>query len=870
MLIISFHFLNVSTIYAQSETDSLKLLSPKGTDTSLVTTSFNEVVPFKKDTLIKPRIIEMDSSLDEPVYYSAQDSIYSDLRTKRVYLYGNAKINYTTIEMTSDYMEIDLDKKQVLATYTYDKDSNRVGEPHFKDGAQEMTAGSISYNFDTKKAYIEEVRTRQDEGYLYMEVAKRQPNEDIHFKKGRFTTCNLPEPHFHFQLSRAVLIPNKRIVTGPANLWIKGVPTPVALPFGFFPLNSEKKKGLVFPKLTPVSQYGFGLQDIGYYTPIGKKKNVETTFFGTIYSRGVWGVANLTNYNKRYKSSGSFRLDFQQFRGDFVDTFTHNKISVSWKHTQDPKANPYWRFGADVNFISDNNTKNNINPVNPQYFNNAFRSSVTVNRLFPGKPFSIGMKLGANQSTTTKNIFFELPTMNFNVTRIYPFKVFRKNKVGQEKWYEKIGMTYGLEAKNQANMQDSLFKSPYRSLIGKQFLNGVYHNVNLTTTIKAFKGALNIAPTISYQNYWNFQKTDRYWDGTTQTVNYDTTQGFFVGQNLNMNLNISSALYSFYRVAGLKNVRFRHVARPSIGFSYIPNLTKYTTANAGINGASVSYSPYERSLYHAGAAKDQALITFGLSNVIDMKFPSKRDSTGTKKVALIEGLSFNGSYDLLKDSMNLSDITMALRLRPYKMLGIVAGALWNPYNWNDSTGTSTKDFAITQRKKLGRYTSFNVATTLTLTNKEGQKILSETANTLSQNWNQDYQYYTLHPYEVIDFRIPWKLDISHNVAYRVNQYRTVLNPSKDNVIQTISFSGQISITQRWLIMMDGSYDLNNGRFTNIGMKVSRNLHCWNLTFQWYPLRGVNNVGSSFILSIAANANLLKDLKQNFQKPPLFK
>jgi hypothetical protein len=204
------------------------------------------------------------------------------------------------------------------------------------------------------------------------------------------------------------------------------------------------------------------------------------------------------------------------------------------------------------------------------------------------------------------------------------------------------------------------------------------------------------------------------------------------------------------------------------------------------------------------------------------------------------------------------------------MLGIVAGAVWSPYNWNDSTGASTKDFAISQRKKLGRYTSFNVATTLTLTNKEGQKILSENADNLRQNWNQDYQYYTLHPYEVVDFRIPWKLDISHNVAYRVNTNRTALNPAKDDVIQTISFNGQISITQRWLIMMDGSYDLNNGRFTNIGMKISRNLHCWNLTFQWYPLRGVNNVGSSFVLTIAANANLLKDLKQNFQKPPLFK
>lgn len=863
-------FLNVGESFAQKNTDSLQINASTDSLAQVSATILpQDTSNLSEDSLIKPRIVKVDSSLEQPVYYTAEDSIYSDLKTKRVYLYGNAQINYGDIEMTSDYMVIDLDKKEVLATYTLDKDSNRVGEPHFTDGAQEMTAASISYNFNTKKAYIEEVRTHQSEGYLYMEMAKRHPNKEIHFKKGKFTTCSLEEPHFHFQMSRAILIPDKRIVTGPANLWIKGIPTPLALPFGFFPMNSQKKKGLVFPKIAPVSQYGFGIQDIGFYTPIGKNKNVETTFYGTIYSRGVWGLANLTNYKKRYKSEGTFRLDFQQFRGNFIDTFINNKIKIAWTHRQDPKANPYWRFGADVNFVSDNNTKNNINPVNPQYFNNQFRSSITVNRLFPGKPFSIGMKVGANQSTQTKNIFFELPTLNFNMNRIYPFRIFRKNKVGKDKWYEKIGLTYGLEMKNQARIQDSLFKAPYRKMIGKQILNGVHHNINMTTTIKAFKGALNIAPTVSYQNYWNFQKTNRLWDATNQVVQYDTTYGFYVGQQLNMNVNLSSAFYSFYRVVGLKNVRFRHVARPHIGFSYIPGLSKYITSNAGINGTSVTYSPFERALYRGGSNKDRALITFGLSNVIDMKVPSKRDSTGTKRIGLVEGLSFSGNYDLLKDSMNLSDITMALRLRPWQKLGIVASAVWSPYNWIDSTGAYTKDFAWGQRKKLGRFMSFNVATTLTLTNKEGQKILNETRNQLKDNWNQDYGYYITHPYEVIDFRIPWKINISHNLAYRVNTNRTQFNPDKDNVIQTISFNGQISITQRWLISMDGSYDINEGRFTNIGMKIARNLHCWNLTFQWYPLRGVNNVGSSFVLTIAANANLLRDLKQDFQKPPFF-
>ncbi len=815
-------------------------------------------------TQTKQRIIRVDDSMDEPIFYSAKDSIYSDLRKKLVHLYTEAKITFGTTVLTADYMVIDLDKNEVTAMYILDADSNRVGEPLFVDGAEEVRASKMRFNFNTKKAYIEETRIQQEESYLYMERAKRQANEEIHFENGRFSTCDLDYPHFHFQLSRAILVPDKRIVTGPANLWINGVPTPLALPFGFFPTSSEKKRGIVFPQIIPVSQNGFGLQDLGFYTPIGD--NFETTIFGTLFSRGSWGLANQTNYNVRYKYQGAARIDFLSLKQPFPSDNSLNKFTLNWQHSQDAKSNPYWRFAANVNFVSDNNTQNTLDPMNTQYFNNALQSSVTINRMFPGKPYNLGMKVGANQNSQTGNIFMDAPSINFNMSRVFPLKVFRKKTtVGAEKWYEKVGFTYNSEFKNQANVNDSLFTSQYSHLITSRFLNGVNHNMNLTTTLKAFNGTLNITPTVNYTNFWNFQATNQRWDTETNTIAQDSLTGFFMGQNLSLQINATNSIYSLYRLIGLKNVRFRNVTRPSLGFRYVPSLTNHRTEFAGQNGNIVTYSPYQHSLYREGSNKDQGLITFGLNSVTDMKFPSKRDSTGTKSIGLIEGFTINGSYDLLKDSMNLSDLTMQLRIKPLPLLSIVASANYSLYDWVDSTGATRKEFALSERSKLGRFTTYNIVSTLTITSKEGQKIMGENEKLLRENWNQDFNYYVMYPHQVVDFRIPWKINLSHNLNWRRNLNISEFNPDPTSVIQTLTYNAEIALTPRWRITSTGTYDLKIGAFSTVVVNLYRNIHCWNLSFNWIAV-GPNK---GFVLSIAANANMLRDVKYDFRKPPLF-
>ena len=382
---------------------------------SFADVSYAQVIE-QRDTLVIEK-----SDLDSPIFYSARDSIYTDLKKKQVHLYGDAKVDNGEIKMNAGYILIDLNKNEVLAKYAYDADSNKVEFPIFSDGSDEIKASTIRYNFNTEKGFIEEVAIVQDEMHLYMQVAKRHANEEIHFKKGRFTTCDLPEPHYHFQLSKAVLIPDKRIVSGPMNLWIGGVPTPLGLPFAVIPQAEEKSKGLIFPQFVPISQYGFGIQDLGYYIPIND--NLQTTFYGSLYSRGSWGLRNVTDYSKRYGYRGSVNAGFQQFKSGFPENTNDNKFSLRWNHTKDAKSSPFWGFSASVNYISDNKPQNNLDPINPEYFNNSFNSDINLSRRFPNIPIlSAGAKIRLRQNSISENVSLTSPVLNVNVNRFYPLK----------------------------------------------------------------------------------------------------------------------------------------------------------------------------------------------------------------------------------------------------------------------------------------------------------------------------------------------------------------------------------------------------------------------------------------------------------------
>ena len=813
----------------------------------------------KKDT-----IYTFDESFETTAKFSAKDSLFNDFKKKQVHLFGEAKLEYESINLTADYILIDFEKKEIFASYTYDKDSTRIGLPKLIQDGETIEAAKIRLNYETKKAYIQEVKIKQDENYLYMGVAKRQANEQIHFKQGKFTTCDLEEPHYHFQLSKAILVPEKRIVSGPMNLWIKGVPTPLGLPFAFISQKkpNERTHGILVPKFVPQSQFGMGIQDLGYYYPFND--SIQTTFLANLYSRGSWGISNRTNYLIKYKFQGNLDLGFQQFKAPFPSDTKNNKVSIIWTHRQDAKANPLWNFSSNVNFISDNNSKNSLDPLNQNYFTNSFNSDINLMRNFPGKPISSGLKMSVRQNSQTKNFDLNAPTLNVNVTRFFPLKTLRKSKIGATKWYELIGMTYNLEGKNSASFKDTLIRDKNYAEIQRKFQNGISQSSVIQTTISLLDNVIKLTPSINYSNRINFQQTRKF--EVNDTLQIDSIQKVGVSQNVSFNLQLTTVVYSYYKTIGKNKPLIRHILTPSLGYRFVPNLNKSLTYATGIDTL-VKYSAFENSLYRESVTNDQSIVTFGFNNTFEMKRKSEKDTlTGFKKTRLIDALSFSGNYDLIKDSMKLSNIGVDLRISPVQFFSFVASGSFSPYNWDDSTGRSLKEFAVNDRGTLGRFTQMSFNSTFTIAPKKSREKIQDNKEQFAQNWNADFQYFALHPETFVDFEIPWKVNLSHVYSITANQnknYATLETSRNYFQNNTLSINGDLSFTKRWKVVTDIYFDLKTQKITNARLNFTRNMHCWNLAFYWTPI-GTNQ---SFLFSLSSSSNLFKDAKIDFRKPP---
>lgn len=805
-----------------------------------------------------------DESLENKIQAKARDSIYNDMRNNQLHLYGEAELISEDISFKADYILVDFNKKEVLASYTYDKDSNRVGLPLFSDGTEEVEAAKIRYNFDTKKGYIQEMKVKQDENFLYMETAKRQTNEELHFRKGRFTHCDLIEPHYHLQLSKAILIPEKRIVSGPMNLWVKGVPTPLGLPFLFIPQKKEREQnhGILFPQFALQSPYGMGFQNLGYYIPIND--SLQTTFFANLYSRGSWGLSNQSDYKIRYKFDGSLYTSFQQFKLGFPDSTRFNKISVRWSHRQNQKANPFWNFNASVNFNSDNATKTSLDVQNADYFKSTMTSDVNLQRSFPGKPYSGGIKISLRQNSLSKNIDLVSPHATFNVSRFSPFAKLKKEGVVRKRWYEQIAMTYNVEGQNKNSFGDTVLKQKRYDLITQNMLNGFSQNSTLQSTIGLFQNTWKLNPSVTYQNKINFQQTRKFYDPSINGTRTDTIQQAGMAHQVAFAAQLTTALYSYYRFIGKNKTLLRHILTPSFSYRYTPNLGKVIEDSVGVDKQLVRYSPFERSLYAQSAVTNTSVLSFGFNNTFELKTKSSKDTvTGYRKTRLIDGLSFSGTYDFLKDSMNLSNISSSLRISPFPFLNIVTNASFSPYDWNDSTQQAINAFAINSRNKLARLLNVNISTSLVLTSKAGRKKIAENGAKLNNNWNSDFEYFALHPEHYVDFEIPWKLTFSH--LFQINRNMGVSQQAKRfNQINTLQFVSDLSLTKRWKLILTLYTDLDQQRVINSRLNLTRNMHCWNLAMDWTPV-GQNK---SFLLRINATSQLFKDAKIELKKPPV--
>jgi lipopolysaccharide assembly outer membrane protein LptD (OstA) len=822
------------------------------------------------DTTDKQRIYRQDDSMESIVYYSCSDSITSDFKTDKITMYGEAEVKYDGIILTADLIEMDTEKKEVYAVYTPDKNGERVGIPKFEDGAESFTAASIRYNFETEKGYIEELKTQQDEMYLHMGVAKRHANDQIHFTQGKFTTCELDEPHFHFQLSKAVMVPDERIATGPMNLWVKGIPTPLGLPFSVIPTKDRETAGLMFPMVVPVSRFGFGFQDLGYYLPLEKSDNIQTTFYGSLYSKGTFELKNQTDYKKRYKYAGTLNLGYSSFRQPFpVDTVRAQKITVQWNHRQEANANPYWNFNSRVNFLSDNNGKTNLDPLSNQYFQNNFNSDINLVRTFPGKPVTMGLKAGLQQNSVSGNMDLDLPIFNVNVNRFFPFKVFRNNNIGSRKFQdavEKLGVRYSLESKNSGIVADTLIQERRFDLIQNQFQNGVKHEIGLNYPIQLFNQTLTMNTSASYRMRLNFQSIDRSYDPVQNAQIVDTLRNAGISHDFGGNVEFSTNLYAYYSFIGSPDMKMRHVITPRVSFRYQPNLSSFITENAGPNGEEITYSPYERSLYREGVNREVGQINFSLNNTFELKTPNRKDSLEDfKKTRIIDALTLSGNYDAFRDSMKLSDISLKMRISPLPSLSFVSEGTVSPYSWDPSTGNIFDDFALLNNQGIGRVIKAEFSTTFTLASKKSKEKIKKNQQDISEHWGGDFQYYAMNPHEIIDFEIPWKLNLTHTWFLNRNTNVNTFEEQRFNQNQNLVVSGDMSITERWKVTINSSYDIKEATLTQTRLSLNRDMHCWQLAFYWTPIGGQQ----SFLVRFNATSALFQSAKLELRKPPEF-
>ncbi len=808
-------------------------------------------------------LIVNDSSMENIIIYGADQRIFNDVEKKQVHLYGNAKVEMDGLLITAGYILLDLDANEISAKYRYDQDSNKVEFPVFTEGGETITCHSLKYNTETEKGFLEELGIKQDEFYFHMETAKRHANDEIHLLKGRLTTCDLEEPHYHFQLSKGVIVPEERIVTGPMNLWIKGIPTPLGLPFAFIPTKEQKTNGLLFPEFVPLSNYGFGVQNLGYYFPINDQ--FQTSVYANLYSRGSWGLRNDLDYSKRYGFSGSISVGFQQFNLGFPTKDKNNKLSIQWSHRKAPKSNPFWTFSSNVNFISDNNSKNNLDPINPEYFTNSFNSDININRSFPGKPFNMGMKLSMRQNSIAKNIALVSPVLNANLTRVFPFKnTFKTSNKNWKKTVERIGFTYNLEGQNRSNFSDQLLSTGDFSAISQQFMNGFSQSMTIQTTSGLFGNAIKINPTINYGNKINFQQIQKFYDPVANKAQNDTLQQFGMAHEMNLSLNLTSVIYSYYQFIGKNKPKLRHLITPSVGYRYVPQFNELVQANVGVNQSSVKYSPFENSIYSVGNSQKASLLNFGVNNTMELKVKSDKDTlTGFRKIRLIDQLSVNGNYDFMKDSMRLSNIALNLRISPADWINFVSGANFSPYAWN-ANGKTLSTYALSSQQGLGRFLGTNFTTSITIAPKKSREKVANSAVIVNeQNWNADFNYYALHPERAVYFDIPWKMSLSHVYSINVNQSISSANPAKNEFVQTLVMSGDVSMTKRWNLSGNLNFNLQEFTLTNAYFSLNRNLHCWALSFYYVPVGG----NKSFLFSIRNTSSIFKDAKIEIRRPP---
>ncbi|MBR5297816.1 MAG: LPS-assembly protein LptD [Parabacteroides sp.] len=877
------------------------LITP--TDTTLVVAG-DTVVPAKKDSALVLDSVPRKNGLEAPVSYQAKDSIVMT-GANWAYLYGASDVKYQQIQLQSERIEMNMDSSLVFATFGKDTLGNEFGYPVFIDGQQQYESKSMRYNFGTKKGFITDVITQQGEGYVTAGRTKKTEGDALNMVGGRYTTCDEHEhPHFYIKMTKAKVRPNKDIVTGPVYMVFEDVPLyPIGLPFCFFPFSDSYSSGVIMPTFGDESTRGFYLRDGGYYFALSDYIDLAVT--GEIYTKGSWGLSARSNYRKRYKYSGSFNASYLVTRlGDkgLPDYSKSKDFKLSWTHTQDPKANPYRSFSASVNFSTSSYDRNNMNSFYPgsQGFADANQntkgSSINITQRFPNNPFTISATMNVNQRSKDSTISLTLPDITITMSRIYPFK--RKNKVGKDRWYEKISMSYNGYLRNSIDTKENLL---FKSSLVKDWRNAMQHQIPVSATFSLFK-YLNISPSVNYTERWYTNKIEKGYDmQKKQVVVQDTTYGFYRVYDFNAALSASTTLYGFYKplpFLGDKVQMIRHRFEPSISLSYAPD---FGNSRFGFwrdviyedqygKEQRVTYSPFENGMFGTAARGKTGSLNFQLDNNVEMKIKSDRDSTGERKISLIDKLSLGMSYNMAADSFKWSDLNVGLRIKFSKSYTLNLNGTFDTYTYgyDEKTGAVRRlDIPRWQAGKgIGRLRQTGTSFSYTFNNdtftkwfgKKDKEDKSENASS-GQEGTNDPQLEQMADGEkpkrnggslrepkknagdmdadgYLIQKVPWSLSFNYSMQLRYGDFDPNKLEYKYKLTHALSFNGNIQPTKNWKFNFNATYDFDTHKISYMTCNITRDLHCWQMTASFVPVGPYK----SYTFNIAVNSSMLKDLK----------
>ena len=807
------------------------------------------------------------NSIDAPVTFSSDDSLVYDATAKRAFLYGNSNVKYQNMDLKSDRVQMSLDSNLVHATGKADTTGKLIGKPVFVMGKDTYESDTISFNFKTKKGFINSVYTAQEDGFLTSEKSKRDSSGVLYLQHGRYTTCDQEHPDFYIALSRAKVRPGKDVVFGPAYLVVADVPLPLAIPYGFFPFTKSYSSGFIMPSYGDESSRGFYLRDGGYYFAINDKWDLK--LLGEIYTKGSWGLSAASNYRKRYKYSGSFFFSYQNTKnGDkgMPDYAEQTSFKLQWSHRQDAKANPYTSLSASVNFASTSYERNNLSSMyNPQSYTQSLRtSSVSWSSSFSSIGLTLSGTANLSQNMIDSTVSLSLPDLNIAVSRFYPFK--RKHMAGKERWYEKISVSYTGQLQNSIDTKESkLFKS---NLI-KDWRNAFRHEIPIQANFTLFK-YININPSFNFTDRMYTNKETQSWDEENQEAVRDTTYGFYNVYDWRMSVSASTKLYGFWvpsrKIFGDKIQAIRHVLSPQVSFSYAPDngsryYETYQKTNHDGSVELVEYSPFQNSLYGIPSRGKTGSITFDLGNNLEMKIKSDKDSTGFKKISLIDEFGLNMGYNMADKERPWSDLTMRIRLKWWKNYTFNLNAVFATYayeldeNGNPYVGTHTEY----SKGRFGRFQGMSQNISFTLTpekikkwfgggddeDKEKDEENEDTDNTDIESNVDDDLVRGQHGAEkesagkaetdedgYMKFSMPWSLTFGYGISMRENtggkfNKKTMRYPYK--FTQTLNFSGNIRISDGWNISFSSGYDFENKEMSMTTASLQRDLHCFNMS-----------------------------------------